>query len=405
MNDVATVPAHIPQDRVFDFDIYADPRIDADVQGSLQRVLKDAPDIFWTPRHGGAWILCKPDYMMEAVKDADHFSSRCARIPFTEAQSFLRPINQDPPHNAPFRRMLNPTFSPRAVRDMESKLRQRAIEVIDQVVDKGSCDFAYEVAAQYPVSVFMDLMGLPIEELRSFRELAEAYFKASNDEEFLTVDRQIGQVMLDLIKHKRQFPADDLASRLVGSTVLDRAVTDEELLSMFVLLFLGGMDTVTNMTGFTFQHLARQPDLQDTVASNPALMPDFVEEAVRLFGVVSLARYVAKDCNRFGVEMRSGEMIACIQPLVGRDANLNPDPQTFDIERKNRQHLTFGGGAHLCVGHLLARAELRILTEEWLRRIPRFELVPGAQVDFRLGQVVAMLSLPIQWSLEDVRPR
>jgi cytochrome P450 len=186
---------------------------------------------------------------------------------------------------------------------------------------------------------------------------------------------------------------------------MGRDLTDEELLSMFVLLFLGGMDTVTNMTGFTFQYLAQRPDLQEQLANNPSLMSDFVEESVRLFGVVSLARYVAKDCSRFGVEMRAGEMVACMQPLVGRDERLNSDPQTFDIARRNRHHLTFGGGAHLCVGHLLARAELKVLTEEWLRRVPRFELVPDAPINFRLGQVVAMLSLPLQWNVEDSRSR
>jgi cytochrome P450 len=166
---------------------------------------------------------------------------------------------------------------------------------------------------------------------------------------------------------------------------------------MCFVLFLGGMDTVTNVTGFAFQHLAGDPELQTRLAADPDRIPDFVDEALRCFSVINTPRLVVKDCDRFGVRFKAGEMVLNLLTVAGFDDEVNDEPFRFDIDRKESNHLTFSAGPHLCVGQILARAEIRILTEEWMRRIPSFTARPGARHGFRIGTVTAIHSLPLQW--------
>ncbi len=171
--------------------------------------------------------------------------------------------------------------------------------------------------------------------------------------------------------------------------------------SICFLLFLGGMDTVTNVLGFTYRQLAQDGALQARLAEHPEAIPKFVEEALRMYGVVSNPRIVAKDCERLGVSFRKGDMLLCVLAMGGRDDRRNGSPDVFDIDRPVKSHVTFSSGPHLCIGHVLARAEIRIMTEEWTKRIPKFRASPGARPRFKLGCVNALESLPLQWSARE----
>jgi cytochrome P450 len=167
---------------------------------------------------------------------------------------------------------------------------------------------------------------------------------------------------------------------------------------MSFVLFLGGMDTVTNVTGFAFQQLARMPDVQARLAADPSLISAFVNEALRLYGVVNTPRLVVKDQQIGEAQFREGEMVLNILCLGSRDPAKYDAPDLFDLDRKNSAHLTFSSGPHLCVGHVLGRAELRILTEEWVKRIPAFRATPGECHAFRIGTVMALETLPLEWT-------
>jgi len=338
------------------------------------------------------------DIISEIVSDPEHFSCREMQIPRAPSRTVLIPLNLDPPDNVPYRKALMPRFSPKAIQQMEPKLRRRAVEIIEEVVEKGECDFAYDIAARYPVSVFMDMMGLPQDRLREFRSIAEQYFAARTEEEYAKTDPLITSIMTGLIELRQREPSDDLVSHLISAEVDGRPMVLGELLSMCVLLFLGGMDTVTNVTGFAYQYFAQDSSLQDRLATHPELIPQFVEEALRLYAVVSNPRVVSKDNERFGVSFRQGDMISCMLAMAGRDDRINVDPNVFDIDRPKKRHLAFSTGPHTCIGFNLARTELRILTEEWLKRVPRFSLVPNMPHHFRLGNVNALSSLPLRWS-------
>lgn len=396
---ISLAPDHIPPHLVFDFDIHADPRITQDVQGSYSAVLAEAPDIFWTRHNGGHWIVKSFDAIGRIVLDPEHFSVREMQIPRVENPPFMIPLSLDPPGNLPYRKAMMPLFGPTAIKALEPRIREWAAQFVDAVADTGACDFQADVSKVFPVSVFMELMGMDIARLHDFRHLAEDFFAAQNDG--LEIDRLSALIlgeMKALIDEKRRAPDGKLMSHFIDVDVGGRNMTDEEILAMSFVLFLGGMDTVTNLTGFAFQQLAQMPEVQARLAADPSLIPAFADEAIRLFGVVNTPRLVVKDQEIGDAKFREGEMVLNILCLGSRDPEKYESPNAFDLDRKKTAHLTFSTGPHLCVGHVLGRAELRILTEEWVKRIPSFRATPAELHAFRIGTVMALETLPLEWS-------
>ena len=396
----APVPSHIPEHLVFDFDIYGDARIGPDVQGTYAAALADAPNIFWTRLNGGHWIAKSFDAISHIVLDPEHFSVREMQIPRVENPPFFIPLSLDPPENLPYRKAMMPMFGPTAIKALEPRIREWAIALVDAVAAKGACDFQADLAKLFPVSVFMELMGMDLSRLRDFRALAEAFFSAQNDEaEMGRLSAAILGEMKALIEAKKAAPDDKLMSHFIQVDIGGRTMSDEEILAMSFVLFLGGMDTVTNVTGFAFQQLAQMPDVQARLAADPSLIPAFTDEAVRLYGVVNTPRLVVQDQQIGEAQFCAGEMVLNILCLGSRDPVKFDAPNIFDLDRKKTAHLTFSSGPHLCVGHVLGRAELRILTEEWVRRIPAFRAAAGAKHGFRIGTVMALETLPLEWTV------
>lgn len=393
------IPDHVRPEQVFEFDIYADPRITDDVQGSYAETLRDAPDVFWTPLNGGHWMVQRYDIISDIVKNPTVFSAREMQIPRVENPPFMIPLSIDPPDNIPYRHALMPKFSPRAVADMEPKMRAMAAEIVGKVAKRGECDFVADVSARFPVSVFMELMGLPLEKLEEFRRIADSYFNARTNEEIQTISGSIFAIFNDVIAYRRDNPGDDLVSHFLTVDVEGRTLSQEEILAMCFVLFLGGMDTVTNVTGFSFQYLATDRALQARLANDLSLVPKFAEEGLRMFGVIGTPRLVVQDHDAFGVSFRTGEMVLSALCQSGRDDTKLDRPNEFDIDRKAMPHLNFSTGPHLCLGHALARAEMRVLAEEWLKQVPSFRLKPGERHGFRIGTVIAIESLPIEWDV------
>ena len=399
MDAKSGIPGHVPPELIFDFDIYADPRVTDDVQGSYANAIADAPDIFWTPRNGGHWMIKRIDAISEIVKAPEYFSAREMQIPRVPNPPFFIPLSLDPPDNQIYRQVLMPIFSPKAVREMEPKIREWAVRIVEDVASKGECDFVRDVASLFPVSIFMELMGMPIDRLREFRELADSFFIAHEASALEEISGKILGLLGGLIEQRRASPGSDLISHLLAADVEGRKLSNDEVLAMCFVLFLGGMDTVTNVTGFSYQHFANDAPLQARLAAAPALIPKFVEEGLRSFGVINTPRLVVQDTERFGVPFRKGDMVLCLLSVSGRDDRVNSDPSKFDIDRAQPAYLTFSTGPHLCIGHILARAEIRILTEEWLKRVPSFRAKPGVKHGFRIGTVTGIHSLPLEWDV------
>lgn len=391
-------PPHVPAHLVFDFDIYNDPRVGEDVQGTYAAALENAPDVFWTNLNGGHWIVKGYDAITQVVGDPEHFSVREMQIPRVANPPFFIPLSLDPPDNLPYRRAMMPMFGPVAIKALEPRIRELAATIIDRIAAKGECDFQADVSKLFPVTVFMELMGMDLSRLQEFRHLAEGFFENQNNE--AEMGRLAGRIMgtlKQLIDEKRANPDDKLMSHFISVDIDGRQMDENEILAMSFVLFLGGMDTVTNVTGFAYQQLAQMPDVQARLIEDPALIQAFADEAVRLYGVVNTPRLVVKERQIGDAHFMPGEMVLNVLCVGSRDPRKFDAPNAFNLDRKRAQHLTFSSGPHLCIGHILGRTELRILTEEWVKRIPAFTAKAGVPHKFRIGTVMALETLPIEW--------
>lgn len=391
------IPAHVRPQQVFEFDIYRDDGLHQDVHTRYSQLQGQVPDAFYTPCNKGHWIVTRYDLISEIVRRPENFSTQQMNIPYNPNPPVFIPLSLDPPRNYPYRQLVASAFMPKAVRQMESELHRFASELIDAVADKGECEFLEDIAGRYPVGVFMRLMGLPMEKQPVFRRIAEEHFRVTCPEEMAASMADIAAELQVFIDARREKPEDDLLSRIVHSEIDGRPMSAQELMSLVQLLFLAGLDTVTNVMTFGARHLAGDPALQQQLRDHPELMDAFAEEVIRMFAVVNTPRLVIEDIDLGGVSFRKGDMVLSILALAGRDDRKNDNPNLFDLSRKTRDHLTFSTGPHLCLGHTLARSEIRVFFAEWLRRIPAFRIKPGASLSTRPGMVMALEALALEW--------
>ena len=397
------LPSHVPHDRVYPFDLYDvgnDPRLSLDTQTGLTFLHREAPDLFFTPYNGGHWTVTRHDLMREVLLNPERFSSAQLGVPKTEGRQALIPLSLDPPAHTPYRHILMKHFGSKTIARMEDDIRTRAIALIEAVISNGACDFLQQVGMPLPVQVFMDLMGLPVAKTDIFREIVVEWFATPNGPRRQEIAAIVIGHLQEVIAERRAAPRNDLVSALIADSVEGRPLSQAELESMSFLLFLAGLDTVANAAGFMFSRLAQMPDLQALLRDDGALRGRFIDEVLRVSGVVTTARVVTHDTQLDGVLLREGDMVLCPLALAGLDDRVNVDPLEFRLDRKSPVHLMFATGPHLCVGHILARLELRVLLEEWLRRIPSFCIDPANPRHVKIGSMTAMLRLGIMWPQE-----
>jgi cytochrome P450 len=394
-----SVPEHIRPDQIYPFDIYQDPRLLRDVHLGYREMAQEAPEIFYTPMNGGHWLVTSYDLVEKVVRDAANFSNREIEIPKTESPFVAIPINLDPPEHTPYRRMLMKHFTPRVIARLEDAMQEWSERLIAKVQDDGRCDFAAALGAVYPVTIFMEMAGLPLDRYLEFRQIVTEFFSHIPAARRIELQGRIFGELETVFRARMENPQDDLFTKLVAEEIDGRALNMDELLSIGFLLFVAGLDTVANAMTFGFHFLAQRPDIQDRLRENPADIPEFIDEMMRRFPVTNGVRMIRKDMEFAGANLRAGEMIVAPMTLAGLDPKRNPEPEKFDIDRKKRQHISFSTGPHLCLGHWLAKAEMRIFIAEFLSRIPRFSLAEGWCPTWRAGVVMALEDLEIEWSV------
>lgn len=400
LNEIAqiSIPDHVHSDYVVDFDFYNDPRYSPDVHEGIAQIVAESPPVFWTPRNGGHWVIAGHAALFEAVRDTVNFSSSKMGIPAHEQEFKQIPIHSDPPEHAQYRAPLNKVFSPKAMMAMQDEVRDLAIELIEKVRPDGHCDFAHAVAEPLPVSIFLKMMGLPLNKLPEYRRWVGDILVSADPKVCGRAMMDVVASMSGVIQERMAERRSDLISNLLDTKIDGRDVTFEEMQSFCLLLFIAGLDTVMNGMSFGIRHLAKNPELQAELRANPARITDAMEEILRRYTFTMPGRILMNDHEAFGVSFKAGERVLIMLPGGDLDANEFPDPLKFDMNRENKVHMAFNSGPHRCAGSHLARIELRILYEEWLKRIPEFRLDPEKAAKFHGGHVIGVDSLPLVWS-------
>jgi cytochrome P450 len=395
--DTVQRPSHVPPKCVVDFDYFRPDGLERDDIYTVLKRLHAKPDILWTPRYGGHWIVTRSEDVRWIRQEAMIFSHEEFVIPRGLYHRLMPPTNVDPPYHARFRAMLNPTFRPAAVQKLRVRSQELAGELIDQLKPRGECEFVSEFARITPVVVFLHLVELPTDRRDEFVGWAMRFINADDQESKDRAGDEVAAFIGRVLDEREARPGDDLFSRIVAWRKHSLYRSEDEVIGTAMTVFLGGLDSVTNLMSFTIRHLADHPEARRRLIENPEIIPRAAEEYIRRHGLAMSARVLKEDVTRKGVTMKKDDMVLVIDALAAIDERAYPDPMVIDFDRNTETHDTFGNGVHKCVGEHLARMELAVFIEEWLRRIPHFRLDPAVPSITTSGVIVGMSQLGLLW--------
>ena len=395
------IPAHVPKELFVDVDTYNSPGGEQDYHRAIKRIQDTSPDIFWIPYRGGHWVAHRGEDLTFILKDYETFGSGPKIIPKEAALPIrLAPIEVDPPIQTAYRNLINPWFTPKAVGQLEKQARQNSIELIEGFYKKGECEFVRDFASHLPVAIFMNLVNLPYQDREPLMRLAEKPVYAKDHDEIMDAFRQMFAYMGAKLKERQVNPGTDLLSKIATTEIDGRPLTFEEKTGCASLVLIGGLDTVASTMGFIAHFLAIHPGHCRQLIANPALIGNATEEFLRRFGVATNSRILNRDFDYKGIQFKKGDQIHTMTNLHGLDERCFDNPMEVDFTRKIGLHSTFGNGPHRCPGSFLARTEIRIFLEEWLKRIPEFCLKAGEQIRIRSGVNGSFTYLPLSWEVK-----
>jgi cytochrome P450 len=400
---VTEAPPHVPRELVCDYPIKMGGLTDENPFDELiPNIHRTMPPIFYAldayPGGTPAWIVRRVADLQTIYFDTDSFSNKDF-APFAllvgENWSSL-PAETDPPMHGLYRKWVNPLFSPKEMNKLDGKIRDYAKGYCTAIKAKGSCEFMSEFAFEFPIAVFLELMGLPQEMTAEFLEWEMGLLHTNDLAVIAASTRKVVDYLRGEIADRKANPRDDLISYGVTTSIDGRPLTDDELVGFTFNLFIGGMDTVSTNMAWQFRHLATNPEDQNMLRRNPAMIPDAIEEMMRAYPAVTTFRTCKKEVTIGDVTFQPGDKVAMPTSLAGRDPEEYPDADEVILGRKTR-YLSFGYGPHLCVGMHLARREMRIALEEFLTAIPEFRIQDGYTVKTHTGGILQPDKMPLVW--------
>jgi cytochrome P450 len=352
------------------------------------------------------WLLTRYADIWDVLRDDEHFTSvgimghsDDETIPMNDvsfdeidAREMARmaqriPMLLDPPGFIPYRRLMTPLLSPQKLIAREKDVRALVNSLIDDFIETGTCDLHDQLNKPLPGILTCQLLGIPTEQWRFYADPIDEFLQKHGAEAFrvesptyedspfarMQVPGMMG--MLEIVEQRRREPKNDIISELANASVDGRPLNFYELGAMLSILLSGGTETTTSALGSAFIYLGRHNDLRERLRTNPAEIPAFVEEVLRMWPpLMSFWRKVKKPREVNGTRMAEGEMVYLALCSANRDPDQFENPQEFQADRTPNRHVTFTVGVHRCVGSTLARAELRLAIEEILRRLPDYEL-------------------------------
>ncbi len=399
----ATRPEHVPEHLFWD---HAIAEFATEMDDPYKAVARhyDGPEIIYArsaTRGKPGWIPTRFHLIEEVfVRAEDFISSKTDSVSTLLGVDWvLNPLEIDPPDHMKYRKVLQPWFQPSAIARLGDRISQACAELIGKFADKGRCEFVGDFASLLPSYIVLDLMGLPRGMLGQFLEWEHTFMRAPDVMERVGAIRAIKDYLEDTVKARRAAPRqDDLLDLTLHAEVDGRPMTHEEVMGMVMVLYIGGLDTVTSSLGWYFRHLALNPQLQQQLRDDSSLIPGAVDDLLRAYGVTDTGRTVSRDLELGGVKMKQGDWIIVPTYLAGRDPAQYDRPDVVDPHRKAR-HVTLATGVHNCLGIHLAKREIRITLEEWLKRCPNFRIPAGAEAKWHVEGVWGVSELPLEWDV------
>jgi cytochrome P450 len=370
----------------------------------IQDDLRQRCPIAHTQRFGGAWLPTRYEDIAAIAYDTEHYSSRAIIVSnFRPPQDLAPaggspPITSDPPFHADARRLLLPAFTKTAVSKQESATTELCHSLIDALAGQDVVDAARDYAQHIPMRAIASILGFPPQDAPQFREFVKNTLEGINlpPEQRLTRMSALFHYLLAQVQDHLDDPRDDLTTYLIDAELGGRKLDPPHIVGTMALLLIAGIDTTWSAIGASLWHLAKTPEDRRRLVADPGLLPTAIEEFLRAYAPVTMARMVKQDMDWRGVGMTADDWILLSYPAANRD------PAQFDragevvIDRKVNRHAAFGLGIHRCLGSHLARMELRVALGAWLERFPEFTLADPAAVTWALGQVRGPRALPLR---------
>jgi len=357
-------------------------------------------------RYGGTWLPVTHENVAAVAYDTEHFTSRSVVVsevrPGPEDLpapiGVAPPITSDPPFHALARRLLLPPFAPKKVEALEAFTRELCNELLDEMAGRNPLDAALDYAQHIPVRVIVKMLGFPQDDAPFFRRFIHFVLEEVDmpAEQRIELGAEFDAYINARIDEHIAHPRDDLTSYLLDVELDGNKLSREHVQGTMVLLLVAGIDTTWSAIGASLWHLARNPADRRRMVDEPGIWGTAIEELLRAYAPVTMARLVAQDFEFEGCPMKEGDWVLLPFPAANRDPDFFPKADEVVLDRAENRHAAFGLGIHRCLGSNLARMELRVALEEWMKRYPEFELVDPATVTWSAGQVRGPRSIPVR---------
>jgi cytochrome P450 len=402
MNEHVPVSKHAPVTDWFnDFD-HTDPRWTEDPFPIWDELRSKCP-VVHTDRFLGVYLPTTYEAVKQISYDTVSFSSRrvVVRNQRPENPVPAPPITSDPPHHKPAKQLLLPPFTPDAMKKLEPRVRAICNELIDEFIKDGKVDAAAHYTKHIPTRAIAHMLGIPEKDgdlfVKWIHEILE--LGITDAEILMRAAQEMGEYFIGHIEARKKHPTQDLISDLMNAKGPDgQPLPDIHVIGSLRLLLIAGIDTTWSAIGSSLWHLARTPSDRKRLIAEPHIMPFAIEEFLRAYAPVTMAREVMKETTIAGCPIKPGNMVLLSFPAANRDPAMFPDADKVIIDRKENRHAAFGLGIHRCVGSNLARMEMTVALEEWLKRIPEFSLDPAGTVTWSEGTVRGPRQLPLLFS-------
>ncbi|MEX2246446.1 MAG: cytochrome P450 [Dehalococcoidia bacterium] len=372
-----------------------------------------------TDRWGGSFMPTRYEDLFNIARDIEHFSSRNVLVAdvmpvpdaeepeYTEEEQELiqqynvgaPPITSDPPVHTWARKLLLPPFSATSVAKYEEETRELCNELIDAIIDTGAADGAVDYAQQIPPRVIASMLGIPKDEAATFTEWVRGFLELGLTDPELREQsaRSIFEYMIGQVQLRKENPGEDLISYLLAQRVDGEPVPEPHVVGTCFLLLVAGIDTTWSSIGSALWHLAQHPEHRKQIIEQPEIIDNAVEELLRAYSPVTMARYVASDTEYAGCPIPEGSKVLMNFPAANRDPKVFEHPDEVILDREKNPHIAFGVGIHRCAGSNLARMEMKVSIQEWLKRIPDYRLAEPDKVTWAGGQVRGPRIMKVVW--------